>query len=138
LMVTGPNECAIGGAAGDVDKLVTAVNKPFLKLSGVTLAHCEAGQPVQEPYRELHTLPVAASPKIKIFSGAWGRSYAPTAANCADSITAGLLDTIDVPLLVEAAYRDGVRAFVEVGPGGSTARMIDAILGERPHLARTI
>ncbi len=38
--------------------------------------------------------------------------------------------------MVEAAYRDGVRAFVEVGPGNSCTRMIDAILGDRPHFAR--
>ena len=47
-----------------------------------------------------------------------------------------MLNTIDVPAVIEAAYRDGVRVFLEVGPGNSCTRMIDAILGERPHLAR--
>src|SRR6185312_9813059 len=55
---------------------------------------------------------------------------------CAESITAGLVGSIDVPRVIEAAYRDGVRAFVEVGPGNSCSRMISAILGERPHFAR--
>ena len=54
---------------------------------------------------------------MTIYSGAWGKSYTPTDRNCADSITAGLLNTIDVPAVIEAAYRDGVRVFVEVGPG---------------------
>ena len=35
-----------------------------------------------------------------------------------------------------SAYRDGVRAFIDVGPGNSSVRAIDAILGDRPHLAR--
>ncbi|CAN5297000.1 hypothetical protein BH11PLA2_BH11PLA2_40630 [soil metagenome] len=138
LIVSGPNECAIGGSKADVEKLVTAVNRPFLKFNGVTLAHCEMGQPVAEPYRELHKLPVTPPAKLKVYSGAWGKTYPLTEQNCADSITTGLLNTIDLPLVVETAYRDGVRAFVEVGPGGSASRSIDAILGDRPHVARSV
>src|SRR5439155_4530106 len=41
------------------------------------------------------------------------------------------------PRLIETAYADGVRLFVEVGPGTSCRRMIEATLGERPHLARS-
>src|SRR5437763_16479224 len=87
-------------------------------------------------YRELHTLPVTPPKGVTIYSGAWGRSYPVSEKTAADSITHGLLHTIDVPVVVEAAYRAGVRVFVEVGPGNSCTRMIDAILGTRPHLAR--
>ena len=135
LIVNTPTECVIGGRRDDVQKLATAIGKPYFPLSGVTLAHCDAGQPVEVPYRELHTLPVTP-PGVTVYSGAWGRSYPVSDRTAADSITAGLLNTIDVPAVVEAAYRDGVRVFVEVGPGASCTRMIDAILGNRPHLAR--
>ncbi len=40
--------------------------------------------------------------------------------------------------MIEAAYRDGVRLFVEMGPGASCTRMIAAILGDRPHRARSV
>jgi acyl transferase domain-containing protein/3-hydroxymyristoyl/3-hydroxydecanoyl-(acyl carrier protein) dehydratase len=136
LIVNTPGECVIGGERADVEKLAAAVGKPVTLLTGVTLAHCEAGQPVEVPYRELHTLPVTPPRGITIYSGAWGRSYKPSDRLCAESITAGLLNTIDVPAVVEAAYRDGVRVFIEVGPGGSCVRMLDSILGDRPHLAR--
>lgn len=136
LIVNTPGECVIGGEREDVLKLAAAIDKPFFPLEGVTLAHCEVGRPVEVPYRELHTLPVTAPSGVTVYSGAWGRSYRVTEREAADSITAGLLQTIDVPVVVEAAYRDGVRAFIEVGPGNSCTRMIDAILGERPHLAR--
>jgi 3-hydroxymyristoyl/3-hydroxydecanoyl-(acyl carrier protein) dehydratase len=129
-------ECVIGGLRGDVEALGRALGKPITPLTGVTLAHCEAGKPVEQPYRELHTLPVTTPGGVTIYSGAWGKPYEPTDSRCAESITAGLLHTIDVPAVVEAAYRDGVRVFVEVGPGNSSVRMIDAILGDRPHLAR--
>jgi 3-hydroxymyristoyl/3-hydroxydecanoyl-(acyl carrier protein) dehydratase len=73
---------------------------------------------------------------VTVYSGAWGKSYKPDSPTCADSITAGLVGPIDVPRLIETAYRDGARVFLEVGPGNSCARAIGAILGDRPHLAR--
>ncbi|WP_439621230.1 beta-ketoacyl synthase N-terminal-like domain-containing protein [Gemmata sp.] len=136
LIVNTPTECVIGGVRADVEKLAVVLGKSVTALRGVTLAHCEAGRPVEIPYRELHTLPVTPPAGVAVYSGAYGRAYKPTEKACADSITAGLLATIDVPAVVNAAYRDGVRAFVEVGPGNSCVRMIDAVLGDRPHLAR--
>ncbi|MBA4063847.1 MAG: type I polyketide synthase [Isosphaera sp.] len=136
LIVNTPGECVVGGARADVDGLAAALGRPVTPLTGVTLAHCEAGRPVEAAYRELHTLPVTPPSGVTVYSGAWGRSYTPTEEQCAASITAGLVGPIDVPAVVEAAYRDGVRAFVEVGPGNSCARVVGAILGDRPHLAR--
>ncbi len=137
LIVNTATECVIGGRRADVEKLAAAVGKSVLMLAGVTLAHCEAGKPVEGPYRDLHVLPVAPR-AITIYSGAWGKSYKPGELACADSITAGLVGPIDVPHVIETAYHDGVRAFVELGPGGSCTRMITTILGDRPHFARAM
>ena len=129
-------ESVVGGVRADVEKLADQFGRPFLPLPGVTLAHCEAGRPVEIPYRELHTLPTTKPDGMQVYSGAWGRTYIPTTEEAAASITAGLVGVIDFPAVVEAAYRDGVRAFVECGPGNSCTRMVSAILGGRPHLAR--
>jgi acyl transferase domain-containing protein/3-hydroxymyristoyl/3-hydroxydecanoyl-(acyl carrier protein) dehydratase len=137
LIVTTPTECVVGGLRDDVAALVAALDKPLIPLSGVTLAHCEAGKPVEAAYRRLHRLPVSPVP-VTVYSGAWGRAYEPTEEAAADSITAGLLNTIDFPRVVEAAYRDGVRVFVEAGPGNSAVRMIAATLGDRAHIARAV
>jgi acyl transferase domain-containing protein/3-hydroxymyristoyl/3-hydroxydecanoyl-(acyl carrier protein) dehydratase len=139
LIVTSPTECVIGGLREDVETIVAKFpGKAFLSLPGVTLAHCEAGQPVEEAYRELHTLNTTPPTGLTIYSGAYGRPYKPTPPIAADSITAGLLNTIDFPACIHAAYRDGVRIFVEVGPGNSTTRMISAILAGKPHMARAV
>ncbi|MFO0848167.1 MAG: beta-ketoacyl synthase N-terminal-like domain-containing protein [Gemmataceae bacterium] len=138
LIVTTPAECVVGGDRAAVEELVKEVGAPFVPLAGVTLAHCEAGRPVEQPYRELHTLPTTVPDGLTVYSGARGAPYVPTPEACADSITAGLVGPIDFPAVVERAYADGVRAFVEVGPGNSCTRMIGAILGDRPHLARAV
>jgi len=138
LIVATAYECVIGGVEADVHKLVAQFpDANFLPLSGVTLAHCEAAKPVEAAYRELHTLPTATT-AISIYSGAYSRNYKPTPNAAADSITAGLLNTIDFPAVIENAYREGVRLFVEVGPGQSASRTIGTILAGRPHLVRSV
>ncbi|MBX9626881.1 MAG: hypothetical protein K2X82_23980 [Gemmataceae bacterium] len=138
LIVNTPAECVIGGSRADVEELAGRVGKPFFPLSGVTLAHCEVGRPVEGPYRDLHTLPVTPPEGVAVYSGAWGRRYDVTDESAAASITAGLVGPIDVPKVVRAAYADGVRVFVEAGPGASCTRMIGDILGDEPHLARAV
>ena len=138
LIVNTPTECVIGGLRADVEQLAKELGKSFFALSGVTLAHCEAGKPVEETYRELHTLPATAIPGLQVFSGAWARPYDATSGDAADSITAGLVNTLDFPALLDAAYREGVRVFIEVGPGNSCTRMIGQSLVGRAHLARAV
>ena len=138
LIVNTPNECVIGGQRSAVSQLAEAVKKPFFPIEGVTIAHCEAARPVEVPYHQLHTLPVTDPGNVTVYSGAWARKYKPSSKLCAESITAGVVATIDIPSVVEAAYRDGVRVFLEVGPGNSCSRIIDLILGSRPHLARAV
>lgn len=138
LIANTPTESVVGGVRADLEKLADQFGRPFLPLPGVTLSHCEAGRPVEGPYRELHTLPATKPDGMQVYSGAWGRTYPPTTEEAAASITAGLVGVIDFPAVIEAAYRDGVRAFVECGPGNSCTRMISAILAGRPHLARAM
>ncbi|MCZ2340220.1 MAG: hypothetical protein LC104_00305 [Bacteroidales bacterium] len=138
LIVTTPTECVIGGLRADVEQLAAEFDAPFFPLRGVTLAHCEVGRPVEQPYRELHTLPTTPPAGLTLISGAWGQVYAASPSHCADSITAGLVGTIDFPRAINTAYENGVRIFLEVGPGNSTTRMISATLAGWPHMARAI
>lgn len=136
LIVNTPCECVVGGQEDDVHQLARLLGKTITLLTGVTLAHCAVGRPVEDAYRQLHTLPVTPPNNVKVYSGAWSKPYSPSDKACAESITAGLVNPIHFPAVIERAYQDGVRVFIEVGPGSSCTRMIEAILGDRPQLAR--
>ena len=58
-----------------------------------------------------------------------------TAESAADAILAQAADTIDFPAVIQQAYQDGVRVFVEMGPGNSCTNMIAKILENQPHVA---
>src|SRR5262249_37768443 len=85
---------------------------------------------------ELHRLPTYPPNGVRYYSGAWGRAYELNQESAADAITAAVLDTIDFPRVVNAAYADGARIFIEVGPGSSCTRMIGSTLAGRPQVAR--
>ena len=75
---------------------------------------------------------------IRIYSGAWGEAYEVDQDRAADSLLAQAIQGVDFPKTVHQAYDDGVRIFLEMGPGGSCVRMIHKILDGVPFRARSI
>ncbi|MCM2265775.1 MAG: acyltransferase domain-containing protein, partial [Desulfuromonadales bacterium] len=137
LIVNTPDECVIGGEAESVARLVNALGCRFFPLQGVTTVHCAVAEQVAGPYHDLHLYPTVAPDGVIYYSGVKGDSYAVNRESAADSILGQALHGLNYPAVIEAAYRDGVRLFLEMGPGASCSRMIGRILGERPHLARS-
>jgi PfaB family protein len=137
LIVNTPDECVIGGDAAAVTGLVASLGCRFFPLQGVTTVHCEVAQPVAQPYHDLHLFPTEPPAGITYYSGVKGGPYEVTRENAAGSILGQALHGIDYPAVIESAYLNGVRLFLEMGPGASCSRMIGRILGERPHLARS-
>src|SRR6185437_4794716 len=138
LILNTPRECVIGGERDEVHKIVERLGCNFLPLPATATVHCPVVREVAEAYRDLHRLPTTALPGVRFYSTALARSFELNPDNAAEAILAQALDTVDFPAVVESAYRDGVRIFLEMGPGASCTRTIDAILGDRPHRARSV
>ena len=134
LIVNTPSQCVIGGDRGAVNELVAALGCGFHPLSGVTTVHCEVARSVADAYRELHLLPTYPPENVRFYSGVLGRAYELTSAAAAESIVAQAVGPFDFARVIDQSYADGVRVFLEVGPGNSCSRMIGQILGNRPHL----
>jgi len=132
------HECVVGGTRKAVEGLVEKLQCEYVPINGVTTAHCEIVKEVEEPYRELHLFDTVQPEGVKFFSGAWGEEYALTRESAADAILAHAVDGVDFPKTIEAAYSAGVRIFMEIGPGASCTRMINNILDQRPHMARSL
>jgi acyl transferase domain-containing protein/3-hydroxymyristoyl/3-hydroxydecanoyl-(acyl carrier protein) dehydratase len=137
LIVNTPRECVIGGDRAAVNAVVERLGCKFLPLPATSTVHCPVVREVAEAYRDLHRLPTSPPPGTRFYSTALARSFELNPDSAAEAILAQALDTVDFPAVVESAYRDGVRIFLEMGPGASCTRMIGAILGERPHRARS-
>ena len=136
LIINTYQECVVGGDRWQLEQLVEKLGCHLFPLKGVTTVHCEVVKPVAKPYRELHHFPATPPDGVRFYSTARGESYEVTDESAADAILAQALDTVDYTRVVEKLYDDGVRIFLEMGPGNSCSRMINSILVDRPHMAR--
>ena len=133
LIVNTQSECVIGGDDNSVKILIKKLGCKFFAINGVTIAHCNIIKHVIDDYRDFHLFDVTKLDGIRFYSGAWARSYDLSTENAADSITAHALNGFHFPRLIEKAYDDGVRTFIDIGPGASCYRMINDILKDRSH-----
>lgn len=135
LIVDGPRSCVLGGEAGAVERVLRHAEAKWHPLTHVASVHCDIARAVEPAYRDLHDLPTAAPEGLRIYSGAWSSAYVPTSARVAEALAASATRTVEFAATIEQAHRDGVRVFLELGPGASCTRKIAAILQGRPHLA---
>jgi len=135
LIINTPNECVIGGRKNDVDAAIKALGCEAVYLEGVVTVHCDAAIPAKDAYKKLHIFPTMPPEGIRFYSSAFGQPYSLTSESAAGSLLEQALSGFDFPALIEQAYQDGIRMFLEMGPHASCTRMINRILGNKPHLA---
>jgi len=99
------------------------------------VAHAPEVAEVREHWHALHRRPTTPVPGIRFYRGATGEWYHPSEESAAYALTEQALSTIDFPAVIERAWRDGVRVFVEHGAGGQCTGWIRRILHDREHLA---
>jgi PfaB family protein len=138
LIINTPNECVIGGDKTELHKAVKELATHFHPLSGVTTVHCEVAKPVEKSYRDLHIFETTPPEDVTFYSGIRGGAYEVTQDSAADSILDQALAPFDYIKVINSAYEDGVRLFVEMGPGNSCTRMIGQILEGKEHYAKAI
>ena len=93
---------------------------------------------MRQEYRELHLFSTTPPVGTSFYSCIWGRAYTVNRDSATDSITEQALGFFDYTRVINEAYKDGVRIFIEMGPGNSCSRMIKEILGDKPHIASAI
>src|SRR5262249_40914157 len=129
------DETVIGGSRRAVDVVVSKLRCPLIELPCVSTVHCEVGRAVATEYLALHDLNTTALEGLDFYSGVWCRPVVLDRQSAARVIAEQATQPIDFPAVIERAYEDGVRVFLEVGPGSSCTHLIDRILGSRPHAA---
>ncbi|MEE2885872.1 MAG: beta-ketoacyl synthase N-terminal-like domain-containing protein, partial [Planctomycetota bacterium] len=138
LIINTPDECVIGGQRGQVEAAVQAMQASFHQLHAVTTVHCEVAQAVKQAYYDLHILPTDEDVPVRFYSGEAGCSYQLSQTGAAASVANQALFGVDYPKVVRQAFDDGVRIFLEMGPGSSCTRMIRKILADESVAVRSV
>jgi acyl transferase domain-containing protein/3-hydroxymyristoyl/3-hydroxydecanoyl-(acyl carrier protein) dehydratase len=138
LIVNSPQQCLIGGTTSNVGRVVSLLGARFVCLPNPSAVHCELLSPVTQQYRDLHLLPTTPIPNVRVYSGATGQPYELNRESAAAATVAQALATVNFQQLIENTWRDGIRTFIEIGPGASCTRMIGETLSGLSHFARPI
>jgi acyl transferase domain-containing protein/3-hydroxymyristoyl/3-hydroxydecanoyl-(acyl carrier protein) dehydratase len=128
-------DCLIAGEESGCSELVRRIGESrCLRLIYPLAVHVPELDAVAPEWLALHHRQCHPPRSGKIYSTAFARSYTPEPEACAAAILAQANQTLDLRPLVLRAWNDGVRIFIEHGPGGSFGRAIRTILGERNAL----
>jgi PfaB family protein len=130
-----PGEVVIAGLANDLPRVLADLGGESFRAPFDAVMHCP---PVEREFSALvafHRLPVAAAPQMRLYSAAHYRPSEPSSEQIAQNIARAVCQPVDFPRLLEQAYADGARIFVEVGPGNSCTRWVSEHLAGREHLA---
>ena len=117
LITNTARETVIGGYRRDVEEVVKRTAVPIHRVPTVSTVHCEIGRVVEAEYPALHELETFTPAGIEFYSGVWRRPIRGNSPIGGRRDPAQATGHIDFPAVVQRAYDDGIRVFLEVGPG---------------------
>jgi PfaB family protein len=133
-----PRQVVIGGEPAACLRVAEALKCMHLQTPYQHAIHCAPVESETDAFTRLHDWPVEHTPQIPIYSAA---EYAPLqyeSKAIARSFAHMLTHPIDFPRLVDLAYRDGARVFIELGAGSNCSKWVEACLKGQPHAAMSI
>ncbi|WP_431936130.1 SDR family NAD(P)-dependent oxidoreductase [Micromonospora sp. RP3T] len=131
-----PQQVVVSGPTAKVRAAVAAFKEVGLSARTIPVA-CAFHSPVVagavETFAEVLAARSITEPRIPVWSNLTAAPY----SGDADQVRHHLAEQIGAPVRfveqIEAMYAAGARLFVEVGPGQVLTRLVQAVLGDRPH-----
>ncbi|MFG2936833.1 SDR family NAD(P)-dependent oxidoreductase [Streptomyces sp. NPDC048282] len=132
------DQIVVGGATDAVERFVEAAGAAgvrALRLPVSAAFHTPfVGHAVEEFGRAVADAAIG-EPGRPVFANSPGAAYGPDPDANRRTLVEQLVKPVEFAARVEEMYAAGFRTFVEFGPKGVLTRLVDRILGERPHVA---
>lgn len=136
VIINSPSDMVFAGEPEACARVGAKLGRRAVRTPGYDFVmHCPEAREFESRWRALHTRPTVALPGVRFYTHASLASYEATTETAADALTGQAMNLVDFPALVERAWADGVRVFIEHGPHAGCTKWIDEVLGERPHVA---
>lgn len=137
LAIHMPGEYLAAGEPAAMQRAIRLLgNQHTRRVDFDLVVHAPDALPFAEVWRTLHHRKSQSPPAgVRFYQMATGRAFEVNSDSVADSLTAQVLTTLDFPRLIENAWADGVRVFLEHGPRGGCSTWIKGILGDREYAA---
>jgi acyl transferase domain-containing protein/NADP-dependent 3-hydroxy acid dehydrogenase YdfG len=130
VVIAGPAE-AVDAAAADLK----AKGFKAVRLSVATAFHSSVVAASVDPFASFLKDQVIASPSKPVFANSTGARYAGGEDGIRATLASQIASSVRFSDEIEAMHAEGVRTFVEVGPGAVLTGLVKDTLGDLPYLA---
>ncbi len=135
-IVNGPSDVVVAGEPAACARFAARLGERRIRpLDYDFVMHCPEARVFASEWRSLHRRPTSPVPGVRFYTHATCGSYEPSIDAVADALTGQAMNVVDFPRLVERAWADGVRVFIEHGPHAGCTKWIGETLGDKEHLA---
>ncbi len=136
--VNTPRQVVIGGDPDGCRRVIRNLKCSSLKAPFNYALHCDAMKSAYNELRRLNVHPIRRWPAMRLYSAAAYDEFKPEPEDIAHRVAFGLCRHLDFPCLVQKAYGEGSRIFIEVGAGGNCAKWIEDTLRGQLCLAMSV
>ena len=133
-----PRQVVIAGDPAACRRVIKTLKCNSLQAPYNYALHCEAMQSEFNDLQSLLSWPVSNQPGMTLYSAATYQAFPIDQKAIARQIAYGLCHQLDFPRLVNQAYEDGARIFIELGAGSNCSHWVDDSLKHKPHAAFAI
>lgn len=133
-----PRQVVIGGDPAACRRMITKLKCKSLQAPFNYAIHCEPIHSEYDSLTDLHSVPVSNQPGMTLYSAATYQPMPIDREMIAKQIAQELCHCLDFPRLIQLAYNDGARIFIELGAGSNCARWVNETLQGQVHAAYSI
>jgi PfaB family protein len=133
-----PRQVVIGGDPAGCRRVIDRLKSKSIQAPFNYAIHCEPIHSEYDMLTELHSVPVMGQPDMTLYSAATYQPMPIDRQAIARQIAHELCYCLDFPRLINLAYNDGARIFIELGAGSNCAHWVNDTLQGQPHAAYSI
>ncbi len=134
----GPRQCILSGSKEAMESIQSTLRSKNIEFQSLPLAIPYHTPLVENALRldrkELDAYPLSI-PKTRSWSCSLAAPYPTDVSQIRRLVTDLFKRPVRLKNTIESMYADGVRVFIEVGPGGGLTNLVKEILRDRTHVA---
>ncbi|HJQ45298.1 MAG TPA: SDR family NAD(P)-dependent oxidoreductase [Amycolatopsis sp.] len=135
-----PRQCVISGPTEPIDRILGELREKKLSAKKIPVA-CAFHSPLLagagEKFAQVLATQRIRPPETPVWANRTATEYPQDAGSVRAELAAQIGAPVGFVAQVEAMYEAGARLFFEAGPGNVLSRLVDAVLGDRPHTTIT-
>ena len=128
-----PRQAVLSGATCEIERAQDLLSREEINVKRLPVAaafHSSLVAQAGAPFAESLTSIELTSGAVPVYAGVTGTAYPERSADARELLAGQLTSPVDFMQCVKSMFDDGVRTFVEVGPGRRLCALIDEILAD--------